>query len=129
FLQIGGRPNQDTNKILPEIYVMGTRNAYTLSIDSVREAITWGDVGPDQFPNNSTVPAQQSEEFNFTTTPGNFGYPYWVGAADGGINLANAPLPAGSTPAAPVHNYASAMVPHTGIDTLPPARPAIAPYG
>jgi cytochrome c len=129
FFQIGGRISQDTAKILPEIYVMGTRNAYTMSIDSVRNAVTWGDVGPDQFPNNSTTPAQQSEEFNFTTTPGNFGYPYWVGATNGGITLNNAPPPSGSTPAAPVHTFTSATVAHTGIDTLPPARTAIAPYG
>jgi cytochrome c len=129
FREIGGRSSQDTNKILPEIYVMGTRNAYTLAIDSVRKGIAWGDVGPDQFSNNSTTPAQMSEEYNFTTRPGNFGYPYWVGNNNGGITLTNAPLPSGSTLAAPLATYSSATVSHTGIDTLPPARASIIAYG
>jgi cytochrome c len=129
FLEIGGRASQDTNKILPEIYVMGTRNAYTLAIDSVRKGIAWGDVGPDQFGNNSTNPSQMSEEYNFTTRPGNFGYPYWVGNNNGGITLTNAPLPSGSTLAAPIATFSSASVSHNGIDTLPPARGSIIAYG
>jgi cytochrome c len=129
FLEIGGRASQDTNKILPEIYVMGTRNAYTLAIDSVRKGIAWGDVGPDQFTNNSTTPSQMSEEYNFTTRPGNFGYPYWVGNNNGGITLTNAPLPSGSTLAAPLATYSSVTVSHAGIDTLPPARGSIIAYG
>lgn len=129
FLEIGGRASQDTNKILPEIYVMGTRNAYTLAIDSVRKGIAWGDVGPDQFGNNSTNPSQMSEEYNFTTRPGNFGYPYWVGSYNGGIPLTNTPVPAGGTPAAPLAAYSSATVSHTGIDTLPPARTSLIAYG
>jgi cytochrome c len=129
FLQVGGRPSQDTNKILPEIYVMGTRNAYTLALDSVRGAVAWGDVGPDQYTANSTNAAQQSEEFNFTKKPGFFGYPYWVGGYQGGITLTNAPVPSGSTKAVPFTNYSSSTVSHTGVDTLPPAIPSIAPYG
>jgi cytochrome c len=128
FLQIGGAPSQDTGKILPEIYVMGTRNAYTISIDSVRKGIAWGDVGPDQYSATTTNPAQMSEEFNLTTTPGNFGYPYWVGNANGGVTLSNAPVPSGSTPAKPFHNYTSATVAHGGIDTLPPARVSMVAY-
>ncbi len=129
FLEIGGRASQDTNKILPEIYVMGTRNAYTLAIDSVRKGIAWGDVGPDQFGTNSTNPSQMSEEYNFTTRPGNFGYPYWVGNYNGGITLTNAPLATGSTLAAPIATFSSASVSHGGIDTLPPARGSIIAYG
>jgi glucose/arabinose dehydrogenase len=129
FLQIGGRASQDTTKILPEIYVMGARNAYTLAIDSVRNAVAWGDVGPDQYPSNSTNVAQQSEEFNFTKRPGFFGYPYWVGGYNGGITMTMTPIPSGSTQAKPFTNYTSATVSHTGIDSLPPARPSIAPYG
>src|SRR5690606_6742029 len=89
-----------TAQALPEIYVMGTRNPYTLSLDSVRGAIGWGDIGPDAALNNaalpqaSTDPAKQAEEFNFTTTPGNFGWPYWAGNQV----VINA---GGGTPAAP----------------------------
>ncbi len=103
---------------LPEIYVMGTRNPFTIAIDSVRRGLVWGDVGPDVFPTGSTNPAEWSEEHDFTTTPGNFGWPFWAGN--------QIQLQAGyGTPAAPVNNRAD----NTGIVNLPPARAAISPYG
>ncbi len=112
-----------TPQTLPEIYVMGSRNPYTLSLDSVRGAIGWGDVGPDALngspvPVSSLDPAWQPEEFNFTTTPGNFGWPYWAGNQ----LVVNT---GGGTVAAPLNNRAD----NTGLTSLPPARAALIPYG
>ncbi len=112
-----------TPQTLPEIYVMGSRNPYTLSIDSVRGGIGWGDVGPDAaqgaaLPVASTDPAKQAEEFNFTTTPGNFGWPYWAGNQVV-VNTG------GGTVSSPVNNRSG----NTGLTNLPPARGALIAYG
>jgi cytochrome c len=99
---------EGTVKILPEIYVMGVRNPYSIAIDSVRKAIAWGDVGPDNFSGSSTNAAEFTEEHNFTTKPGNFGWPFWAGN--------NIELDAGGgTPQNPANG-------------LPPAIPAINPF-
>lgn len=112
-----------TPQTLPEIYVMGSRNPYTLALDSVRGAIGWGDVGPDALngspvPVASPDPARWTEEFNFTTTPGNFGWPYWTGNQ----LVVNT---GGGTVAEPRNTRAD----NTGMTLLPPARPAFLPYG
>jgi cytochrome c len=62
----------DLNKVRPEIYAMGTRNAYTITLDPVRRWMTYGDCGPDGW---GTV----TEEWNLTTGPGNMGWPYYAG--------------------------------------------------
>ncbi len=109
---------EGTPQTLPEIYVMGARNPYTLTVDSVRGGIAWSDIGPDDFPVGSTTPAQMSEEFNFTTSPGFYGWPYWAGNQIA-INSG------GGTPAAPTNTHST----NTGMTNLPPARPATIPYG
>ena len=97
-----------TDKALPEIYIMGTRNPYTITLDPVRRAIAWGDIGPDGY--------GVTEEFNFATKPGNFGYPGWAGnqkAIQTGYG----------TPAAPTYPGTA------GIKNLPPAIAPIIAYG
>lgn len=112
-----------SSQTLPEIYVMGSRNPYTLTIDSVRGGIGWGDVGPDvangaTLPPASADPARQAEEFNFTTTPGNFGWPYWAGNQVV-VNTG------GGTVSSPVNSRPE----NTGLTGLPPARAALISYG
>jgi cytochrome c len=98
-----------TVKTLPEIYVMGARNPYTIALDSVRKGVAWGDVGPDGF--------GETEEFNFATKPGNFGYPFWAGNQK--------VLEAGhGTTAAPINNLAG----NTGLTDLSAAIPSIVTY-
>jgi glucose/arabinose dehydrogenase len=63
---------RDPNKTRREIYAMGTRNAYTLTLDPVRRWATFGDCGPDF----SAV----SEEHTVVTEPSFLGWPYWTGA-------------------------------------------------
>lgn len=95
-------------KTRPEIYVMGARHAYTLSLDPVRKAVTWGDVGPDA--------GKLTEEHNFTRIPGNFGWPFYAGD-----NIRHG---GGGTPEKPLNTDGS----NTGIQELPPAIPALNPY-
>lgn len=97
-----------TERALPEIYIMGTRNPYTITLDPVRKAVAWGDIGPDGY--------GITEEFNFATKPGNYGYPGWAGnqkAVQTGYG----------TPAAPTYPGTA------GIKNLPPAIAATIPYG
>ncbi|MDB5104416.1 MAG: carbohydrate-binding protein [Fibrobacteres bacterium] len=95
-------------KTRPEIYVMGTRNPYSLTMDPVRKVITWGDIGPDG--------KGVTEEHNLTGKPGNFGYPYFAGN--------NILLAGTGTAAAPVNNNTKGA----GLVNLPPAQPAINSY-
>ncbi len=68
----------------PEIYIMGSRNPYTLTLDPVRRWALWGDVGPDGFdmdgkPMNGDAATEKTEEYDLATGPGNYGYPFWSG--------------------------------------------------
>jgi cytochrome c len=63
----------DTSKVKPEIYVKGTRNAYSLGMDPVRRWLAWGDVGPDK------ASSLKSEEYNLVKSPIFGGWPYYAG--------------------------------------------------
>lgn len=122
---------RDPTKVRPEIYVKGSRNPYSLSVDRHRLGwLAWGECGPD---------AERGEEHNFTTKPAFSGWPFWAGngvrqaAAAASYNEPNEPPrgaqgsppatpewqafnPAGMSTAIPVNNWAG----NTGVDTLPP---------
>ncbi|MEO6097458.1 MAG: PQQ-dependent sugar dehydrogenase [Fibrobacteria bacterium] len=103
----------ETAAALPEIYVMGVRNPYSIALDPVRKGVAWGDVGPDNFSGSSLNPAQFTEEHNYTTKPGFFGWPYWAGN--------NISLSSGGSLQSPNGSG-------SGIKTLPAAIPAINPF-
>lgn len=92
-----------TEKTLPEIYIMGNRNPYSVAVDPVKGWLAWGDVGPDGF--------GMTEELDVVTKPGNHGWPYFAGK--------NMVLKAGKDPKVPVNNSPL----NTGLQTLPPATP------
>ncbi len=108
--QTGNNAYRDTSKVLPEIYIKGTRNAYSLSLDPVRRWVVWGDVGPDVW--TSTV----REEENLRQTPGFEGWPYYVGLDSTFSYHTGSP----ESKTAPTNT----SVWNTGLTTLPPARPA-----
>ena len=93
---------------MPQIFVMGVRNPYTMDYDNHTKRLVWGCVGPDGT-------GKPTEEHNMTTTPGFFGWPWFAGQ--------NQILRAGKDPAKPVHSST------TGLTELPPARGAINSYG
>ncbi len=64
----------DPAKVRPEIYIKGTRNAYSMSLDPVRRWVAWGDVGPDF--------GAISEENNLAKEPFYAGWPYFAGKLD-----------------------------------------------
>ena len=71
------RPRTRTNKTLPEIYAMGFRNPFRITVDPTRAGLI-GDYGPDAGAANPNRGPQGSVEFN-VVTPGNYGWPYCIG--------------------------------------------------
>ncbi|GAA4324473.1 hypothetical protein GCM10023149_26090 [Mucilaginibacter gynuensis] len=62
----------------PEIYVMGCRNPYRMSVDPETSFVYWGEVGPDSGTDGAQGP-RGYDEFNQAKQAGNFGWPYFVG--------------------------------------------------
>jgi cytochrome c len=98
-----------TAKTRPEIYIMGDRNPYTLSLDSRTKQLAWGEMGP----NFKT----ETEEHDITSKPGNFGFPYYAGNQ-------LAITPNAGTPDKPQNNNPK----NTGLRDLPPAMPPAHAY-
>ena len=69
-----------TDKTRPEIYVMGDRNPYRISVDQKNGFLYWGEVGPDA-PNDSleTRGPRGYDEVNQARKAGFFGWPLFVG--------------------------------------------------
>lgn len=68
---------KDGSRGAPEIYVMGTRNAFRFTVDDHNGIVYWGDVGPDGGVTNERGP-QSYDEWNQAKKPGNYGWPYFV---------------------------------------------------
>ena len=64
----------------PEIYAMGTRNAYRLSVDPKNNYVYWGDVGPDSDKDSlDTRGSKGYDELNQARKAGYFGWPLFIG--------------------------------------------------
>jgi len=66
-------------KTRPEIYVMGCRNPYRISVDQKTGYLYWGEVGPDAGNNDSIRGPRGYDEVNQAQKAGFFGWPYFVG--------------------------------------------------
>lgn len=66
-------------KTRPEIYVMGNRNPYRISIDKKTGYLYWGEVGPDAGRDDSLRGPRGYDELNQAKKAGFFGWPYFVG--------------------------------------------------
>lgn len=114
----------------PEIYIMGDRNPYRISVDKKRNFLYWGEVGPDA--NNDSLATRGPrgyDEFNQARKAGFFGWPLFIGP---NIPYHEYNFTTGKTgiqfdPAHPLNNSAN----NTGLKELPPAQPAFIwyPYG
>ena len=68
-----------TDKTRPEIYVMGDRNPYRISVDQKTGFLYWGEVGPDA--NNDSMETRGPrgyDEFNQARKAGFFGWPFFI---------------------------------------------------
>jgi len=109
----------------PEIYTMGCRNPYRISIDQETSALYWGEVGPDAGEDGANGP-RGYDEFNQATKPGNYGWPYFVGNSRAYpkydfVTKVVGPL---FNPKAPENTSQY----NTGLKTLPPTTSAMIYY-
>jgi cytochrome c len=67
-----------TAKTRPEIYVMGNRNPYKISVDQKNGFLYWGEVGPDARLDSATRGPRGHDEVNQARKAGFFGWPLFV---------------------------------------------------
>jgi cytochrome c len=110
-----------TPKTRPEIYVMGCRNPWRLSIDRTTGFVYWGEVGPDANADGPRGP-RGYDEINQARKAGNFGWPYFVGDnyAYAKVDFATNAIGPFADPARPRNTSPN----NTGLNDLPPATPA-----
>ncbi|MFE7895881.1 lectin [Streptomyces sp. NPDC057412] len=115
-----------TAKTRPEIYAMGFRNPFRMSVDRATGIVYVGDYGPDSgTASPSRGPAGQVE-FNRVTKAGNFGWPYCTGKNDAYVDFDFATGTSGSRFDCAAPRNTSPR--NTGLTELPPAQPAWIPY-
>ncbi|PXX23713.1 PQQ-dependent sugar dehydrogenase [Arenibacter sp. ARW7G5Y1] len=117
---------EGTEGTRPEIYTMGNRNPWRLSIDSKTGWLYWGEVGPHGMKDSVGRGPKSYDEFNRAIKSGNYGWPYfsadnkayWEYDYESGESLQE------YDPDSPINNS-----PHnTGLTNLPPTTPAFIWY-
>ncbi|MEP6681800.1 MAG: ThuA domain-containing protein [Parafilimonas sp.] len=114
-------------KTRPEIYVMGDRNPYRISVDQKNNYLYWGEVGPDANSDSlATRGPRGYDEVNQARKAGYFGWPLFVGNNYPYRQYDYATGVSGPAfdPAHPVNNSRN----NTGLTNLPPAQPAFIWY-
>ncbi|WP_019668693.1 ThuA domain-containing protein [Eudoraea adriatica] len=115
------------DKTRPEIYTMGHRNPYRISVDPKNGYLYWGDVGPDaRVDSLSTRGPRGYDEMNQAREAGNFGWPLFI--ADNKpyfeYNYETGVSGAIFDPEKPINNSSN----NTGLRELPKAMSAYAFY-
>jgi cytochrome c len=112
----------------PEIFVMGCRNPWRMSVDSKTGVVYWGEVGPDAG-GDGPRGSRGYDELNQAKRAGNYGWPYFVGnnAPYARYDFEKKVIGPMFDPARPVNESRN----NTGAKVLPPAQPALIywPYG
>lgn len=114
-------------KTRPEIYTMGHRNPYRISVDPKNGYLYWGDVGPDanddDFQNRGP---RGHDEFGQAKTAGNYGWPLFVGDNKPYFDYDYATGISGKLfdPENPINDSRN----NTGLNELPPAQSAMIWY-
>lgn len=116
-------------KSRPEIYVMGNRNPYRISVDQKTNFLYWGEVGPDASDDDALRGPRGYDEVNQARRAGNFGWPLFIGNnyPYKAYDFTNGENGNAFDPAAPINNSPN----NTGLSQLPPAQKAFIwyPYG
>ena len=110
-----------TPKTRPEIYAMGCRNPWRMSIDRRTGFVYWGEVGPDAGSDGKRGP-RGYDEINQAKKAGNFGWPYFIGDnfAYPDYDYTTKTVGALFDAAKPINESPN----NTGLRELPPATPA-----
>jgi len=119
-----------TPKTRPEIYTMGHRNPYRISVDKKNGYVYWGEVGPDA--NEDALDTRGPmgyDEMNQAREAGNFGWPLFIGNNKPYRDYDYATGTSGPAfdPKSPINDSKN----NTGLRELPPAKGAYIyyPYG
>ncbi|MER5550756.1 PQQ-dependent sugar dehydrogenase [Streptomyces sp. NPDC002793] len=115
-----------TARTRPEIYAMGFRNPFRMSVDKPTGIVYVGDYGPDAGTANASRGPAGQVEFNRITKAGNFGWPYCTGKNNAYVDhdFATSTPGAAFSCSAPRNTSPN----NTGLTDLPPAQPAWIPY-
>ncbi|RCG26505.1 PKD domain-containing protein [Sphaerisporangium album] len=120
-----------TAKTRPEIYAMGFRNPFRMSVDKATGIVYLGDYGPDAGGTDPNRGPGGQVEFNRITSAGNYGWPYCTGTNTTNETYNEYTFPSG--PSQAKYNCAGGPTNNsfrnTGLTTLPAARPAWIRYG
>ncbi len=118
---------EGTDKTRPEIYTMGHRNPYRISVDQKNSNLYWGEVGPDANADSlATRGPRGYDEMNQARKAGNYGWPLFI--AD------NQPYRRYDYSTGKSGEFYNASKPindsknNTGLTELPPAQPAYVWY-
>ncbi len=109
----------------PEIYTMGHRNPYRISIDPETRFLYWGDVGPDARLDSIAGPIGY-DEVNQARSAGNYGWPLFIAdnKAYADVDHATGEIGQRFDPARPINDSRY----NTGAQVLPPAEGAMIYY-
>jgi glucose/arabinose dehydrogenase len=122
---------QGTAGTRPEIYAMGFRNPFRMSVDKATGVVYVGDYGPDAGVTDANRGPGGQVEFDRITSAGNYGWPYCTGSNSATETYNEWNFATGAT--GPKYNCAGGPVNNsfrnTGQGTLPPARGAWIKYG
>ncbi|MBK7869944.1 MAG: ThuA domain-containing protein [Saprospiraceae bacterium] len=116
-----------TEKARPEIYVMGNRNPYRISVDQKNGFLYWGEVGPDaNVDSMDTRGPRGYDEVNQAREAGYFGWPLFIGDnyAYREHNYATGENGVAFDAQKPINNSRN----NTGLRELPPSSPAFIWY-
>lgn len=109
-------------KTRPEIYVMGNRNPYRISVDKKNGYLYWGEVGPDAANDSMNTRGPRGyDEVNQAKKAGYFGWPLFVGKnyPYHAYDYATGASGPSFDPAKPINNSRN----NTGLQELPPVAP------
>ncbi|MBT9188408.1 ThuA domain-containing protein [Zobellia russellii] len=118
---------EGTEKTRPEIYTMGHRNPYRISVDQKNSTLYWGEVGPDARKDEfETRGPKGYDEMNRATEAGNFGWPLFIGNNKPYVDYDYENGESGITfdPEKPINDSRN----NTGLHELPPAKSAYIYY-
>ena len=118
---------QGNPKARPEIYTMGHRNPYRISVDPVNGFVYWGEVGPDAPNDNLAARGPRGyDEINQAQAAGNFGWPLFIGNNKPYVayDYSNGESGEAYNASAPKNTSRN----NTGLQDLPAAQPAMIYY-
>ena len=121
---------EGTDKTKPEIYVMGDRNPYRISVDQKNGFLYWGEIGPDSDVDSlGTRGPKGYDEMNQARKAGYFGWPLFIGNNYPYVSY-NYLTGESGKPFDPAHPKNLSQN-NTGLTDLPPAHAAFIwyPYG